>query len=223
MGKQQKSGSSWKDTFGGRIGHFDVSADNYSKLIERLVGARNGKAFWSGIVIRVEALVEQKTVIEELQMILAISSDDFKHQSNQGLVKYEGRWQDGGNWYYTVLYLLMLQVSSSHSEGGTCHGLLLALADKYSALQFDAPYTDTTVSLQGDVIECILATTRSKGASISVEVRKDRQAVHDNISKVLEGLRRCMFFLAYDEHLCVDDLPPTRVFVDLFQTAYCCS
>ena len=145
----------------------------------------------------VQALVKQKTVIEELQTILAVSSDDFKHQSKQGMVMYEGRWQDGGNWYYTVLYLLMWQASSSHSEGATCHRLLLALADKYSALRCDAPYSDTTICLQGDVIECLLATTRSKGSSICIEVRKDRQAVHDNISKVLEGLQRCMFFLAH--------------------------
>ena len=199
---------------------FDVSADNYPKLVERLEGARNGKAFWSALMLRVQALVKQKTVLEELQMILDSSRADFKHQSEQGLVLLRGRWQDGGNWYYTVLYLLMWQASSSHSEGATCHGLLLALADKYSALQFDAPYSDTTVSLQGDVIECLLATSRSKGSSICNEVRKDRQAVHDNISTVLEGIQRCMFFLAYEEHLRVDDLPPTRFFVDLLQTVY---
>ena len=172
-------------------------------------------------MLRVQALVKQKTVLGELQMILDSSRADFKHQSEQGLVLLRGRWQDGGNWYYTVLYLLMWQASSSHSEGATCHALLLALAEKYSALQFDAPYTDTTVSLQGDVIECILATTRSKGSSICIEVRKDRQAVYDNISTVLEGIQRCMYFLAYEEHLRVDDLPPTRDFVDLLQTTYC--
>ena len=199
----------------------DYSVHAYPKLLERLAGAKHGKAFWSGLMIRVQELVKQKTVVEELQTILASSRTKFKHQSHQGQVKLEGRWQDGGNWYYTVLYLLMWQASSSHSEGATCHALLLALADKYSALQFEAPYQETTVSLQGDVIECILATTRSQGDSISIEVRKDRQAVHDNISKVLEGLQRCMFFLAYEEHVSVDNLPPTRLFVDLFQTAYC--
>ena len=75
----------------------EVSADGYNKFAERLVSARNGRAFWSGIMISVQALVKQKTVIEELQRILDIFREDFKNQSNQGMVKYEGRWKDGGN------------------------------------------------------------------------------------------------------------------------------
>ena len=97
----------------------DVSAENYpgmisrrtaSQLLERLVTAPNGKAFWNGLVKRVQELVKQKTVLVELQTILAGSRTAFKHQSHQGAVKLEGRWQDAGNWYYTVLYLSLIHI-----------------------------------------------------------------------------------------------------------------
>jgi hypothetical protein len=199
----------------------EASADGWREFFaERLLSARQGRAFWSGVMKSVQALVKQKTVIEELQSILEIPREGFKNQSHQGMVKYEGRWKDAGNWYYTVLFLLMWHASSSSTDQA-CHQLLLALADRYSALRFDAPYTDTTISLQGDVIECILATTRSKGPSISTEDCKDRQAAHDNIKKVLEGLRKCIWFIKDGEHFSVNDLPPTRAFVDLLQTTYC--
>ena len=99
--------------------------------------------------------------------------------------------------------------------------LLVALAAKYTSLLPEAPYTLLTISMQGDVIECILASCREQGPAVEANYCADRIATNKYIKNLCEGVYVLRRIISDGEDLPLSALPPTAVFVKNIQSILC--
>lgn len=175
--------------------------------------------YWSNnMQMWLQKLANSLTVIEMLHSSLHVSRKEFKSISHDGAIRHaKGRYRDPGNWTYSVVYLLLW----NSVEGTSLKPLLVALAAKYTSLLPEAPYTLLTISMQGDVIECILASCREQGPAVEANYCADRIATNKYIKNLCEGVYLLRRIISDGEDLPLSALPPTAVFVKNIQSILC--
>ena len=158
---------------------------------------------------QIAKLVQLQTVVEELSRWGHLDRADrqqMKEWSYSGVVRIsKNRFLDIGNWKYAVLYLLMFR--SSLRIGEQCSLPFQNLAEKYASLKLNAKYTNNSVEMMGDCMECILHTSSHTGPIIPDLVRRDRLLAHQIIKKVNEFLDRMLHYVFDGESYTVAELP----------------
>jgi hypothetical protein len=167
----------------------------------------------------IAALVSQPVVLQELAYVLEVDREVFKAKSHGGAVQSGKTWIDLGNWRYAVMFQLMVRKAPCLPES-EASALLLRLSSRYPTLHANASYTYAAVSMQGDVMECILSTCRLKGDAVEAHVKLDRQQAHDHIKEVGEWLNRLLHYVADGERVRVASLPSPSFFIDTLNAAF---
>jgi len=109
----------------------------------------------------------------------------------------------------SIIYLLMWEFA--HET--LLMQMLTKSAEWYSSLHPDAGYTDTSVSMQGDVIELILERCRLTGYAIEPSVCKDRLQTSQAFKPLCERINTLLRVISDGEDVKCDDLPAPSVFV----------
>ena len=146
--------------------------------------------FWQDINKCAHRLVSSPKVLLAVQRLLVVTREEFKALSHQGAVYMgKGRYRDAGNWTYSVVYQFMCETAS----GTELEPILSSLMGLYTSLEASAPYTYTTLSMQGDVVETILELCRYTGPSVPKHDIEELVAVNKAIKTMcnaINGLRR---------------------------------
>ena len=117
--------------------------------------------------------------------------------------------EDKGNWTYAVLYFWMLHRMSEPQHQDNA---MLLLSTTYSSLAANAPYTDTTLSMAGDVIECLLADVRMTGPMVPRHLLKARLAACKCISEFCDACGQLVQVLCDSEPVsCAHFVDPRAV------------
>ena len=165
---------------------------------------------------QIDKLVQTQTVNEELSRWGdpdRVDREYMKAWSEGGLVRIsKNSFQDIGNWKYAMLYLLMFRASLSIGE--KCSLPFHKLAEKYATLKLNAAYTENSVEMMGDCMECILYTSSHAGPIIPESVRKDRLSVHQIIKNVNEFFDKLLSFVFDGESYTVSQLPSPSFVID---------
>ena len=99
------------------------------------------------------------------------SMEDF---STGGFCSIDKRHVDLGNWKYAFLWWTIARLS--RRANSAVDQAMMRISQRYSSLRVDAPFTKGTIETQGDLIECMLATSIRTGIAIDVEDIKIRLA-----------------------------------------------
>ena len=168
----------------------------------------------------VAKLIKRPTVITELHQCVLRQRKAMKQWSHGGAVRQGKRWADLGNWKYSVLYCWMYSASFSCHECQECQTHFQALSERYATLRIDAPYTDNSIEMKGDVMECILYTATHTGDAIEPSVRQDRLQTKNDIRQVDIFLNRLLNIVADGDHLPVSALPSPGFVINLIQDIF---
>lgn len=168
----------------------------------------------------VAKLIKRPTVITELHQCVLRERQDMKEWSRGGSVRQGKRLVDLGNWKYSVLYCWMYSASFSCHECQECQTHFQALSERYATLRIDAPYTDNSIAMKGDVMECILYTATHTGDAIEPSMRQDRLQTKNDIRQVDIFLNRLLNIVADGDHLPVSALPSPVFVINLIQDIF---
>ena len=168
----------------------------------------------------VAKLIKRPTVITELHQCVLRERQDMKEWSRGGAVRQGKRLVDLGNWKYSVLYCWMYAASFSCHECQECQTHFHALSERYATLRIDAPYTDNSIEMKGDVMECILYTASHTGDAIEPSMRQDRLQTKNDIRQVDIFLNRLLNIVADGDHLPVSALPSPVFVINLIQDIF---
>jgi len=136
----------------------------------------------------VDFIVNSRTLVEAATFIYSNSRQRFKARSHEGAVYRKGRSCDEGNWPYSLLFQMLLKTVLT---GDHC---LRTLGEKYPSLAVNAQSSMDALSLQGDVIEVVLAICREQGPAVERPLQTDRRLVHEAVKCFADRMRdiRCM-------------------------------
>lgn len=165
------------------------------------------------------ALVQKKTVFDELIFLNLSSRAEFKEKSRGGTIRFNRRFVDIGNWRYSVIFNKMIK-AAEEIEDPTCLSFFQQLTSSYPTCRFDADYTDNSISMKGDVIECILATCNLRGPAVDKNSVQDRKDVHDTIKRLGLWLDSLLHWVFDGEDVWGQDLPSPTFFHEQLQSAF---
>lgn len=165
------------------------------------------------------ALLQKKTVCDELNFLKFSSRAEFKEKSQGGAIRFKRRFVDIGNWKYSVIFNMMIK-AAEEIEDPTCLSFFQQLTSSYPTCRFDADYTDNSISMKGDVIECILATCNLRGPAVDKNSVHDRKEVHDIIKRLGHWLDTLLHWVFDGEDVRGQDLPSPTFFHEQLQSAF---
>ena len=172
------------------------------------------KKMWAELQPLLQGLVSSLTVIEVIGSIPIIKRAEFKSLSNLGAIYMgNGRQRDFGNWTYSIVYWLMWEFA----HGTPLMQMLTTSAQRYPSLHPDAGYTETSVSMQGDVIELILEKCRLTGPAIEQSVREDRLHTSLAFRELVQRIETLLWVISDHEYVWVRDRPAPSVCVAEFR------
>jgi hypothetical protein len=136
---------------------------------------------------QVEFIANSRTLVEAVTFITSNTRQRFKDRSHEGAVFRQGRSRDEGNWPYSLLFQMLLKTAA---EDHCLH----TLGSTYQTLAANAPSSMDALSLQGDVIEVLLAFCREQGPAVERTLQTDRRLVHQAVKVFADKLQdiRCM-------------------------------
>ena len=123
----------------------------------------------------------------------ARSGLSFKHETRSGFVWRRGRFEDLGNYCYSVLYLLLHYYFEWWAPGFSPFGPLM---EQWPSLRPETPSTPATCVMRGDVLEFIMEFMRETGPSVSSEIRDQRlklNATMRSLGDVVDSCNRLIF------------------------------
>ncbi len=135
----------------------------------------------------VDVIVNSLTLVEAVTFINSNSRQRFKDRSHEGAVFRHGRSCDEGNWPYSLLFQMLLKaVTDDHC--------LHTLGKTYQSLAVNSQSSMDALSLQGDVIEVVLAICREQGPAVQRPLQADRRLVHQSVKSFADRMQdiRCM-------------------------------
>jgi hypothetical protein len=150
------------------------------------------------MIKHVDTLLQRNSTMLAMRDILRGTREDFKALSYSGCVWRGKRWVDEGNYSYAIMYFLLY---ARAREGTYLRELFNRLGVRYESLDPQGGHdSEASLSLQGDVIECILSHTVETGLAIDADVRADRLATNmaiRSLADLFEDLTRqlCSFYL----------------------------
>ena len=145
------------------------------------------------------SIVRHAIFLESIQTIKCIDQGEFKDASNHGVIFVKSKPVDKGNGKYSVLFNFLYRMCQKEQLQTGQQDTLRAMKDliaRYPALDIHSTYTQCSVSMEGDVIECIIYTCRFTGPAVDEEVKKAREQMHNSIKQFideLDDLERILF------------------------------
>ena len=121
----------------------------------------------------------------------------------------KGRYKDAGNWTYSVAYLLLC----SCSPGTDLEPMLRELMRMYPSSDVNAHYSYASLSMQGDVIECILEPCRETGPAVDKDTVTHRVAANKDLKVVCMQVKQLRKVISDYQQVPDSEWPPPAEFV----------
>jgi hypothetical protein len=122
------------------------------------------------------AILASPVIDEVLGELVHSTGDVMKLESYGGAVYYNGKGRDLGNYKYAFLYCSLHRLCRRGAFRNT-ERLFSQLAENWTTLALNAPYTANMLSMKGDVIECVLSRSRETGVAIDPLLCPPRNAL----------------------------------------------
>ena len=141
--------------------------------------------FYSKLKATASQVARSESLLEVMLQVQKMSRDEMKSLSHEGAIYKDRKHWDAGNLAYSLLWQLILE-----DLGVSCpEHPALKLLTTYPSLEMEARSLGS-MELQGDMIECLLATVRLRGPIIPKETSRERELVH---SQVRQFASECTF------------------------------
>ena len=172
---------------------------------------QTNRVCWNQIIACIRRVATNPEVSSALQRLLHVKKAEFKRLSHRGALYYgKGRYKDAGNWKYSVAYLLLCRCS----PGTDLERILQELMKIYASLDPSAHYSYPSLSMQGDVIECILEACRETGPVVDKDTIAQRVAANKELKFVCEHVEELRKVICNYQRVSDSEWPAPAVFVE---------
>lgn len=168
------------------------NSNRYSWRFDRLLWMDS--AICKEILAQLDRLLLNGEVQDRLSelALFAERGQSFKEETRNGVIWQKGRGVDGGNYFYSTVFLLLLWWSRRKQVMVATFNKIIA---RWQSLHPNAPCTDASRSRKGDVIEFVLHPTYLTGLAIPSATRlrrleiqqifRDMVQTHERLDKLL--------------------------------------
>ena len=114
----------------------------------------------------IRVIMQNELWLQTIEWACEVDRYSMETFSEEGYCCMDKRHVDLGNWKYAFLWCTIARLSRQANR--TVDQAMMRISQRYSSLRVDAPFTKGTIETQGDLIECMLATSIRTGIAIDV-------------------------------------------------------
>ena len=114
----------------------------------------------------IAVIMHSELWLQTVEWACAVDRYAMETLSNEGYCYMDKRNVDLGNWKYAFLWCSVARLSRRANRA--IDQAMTRISQRYSSLRVDASFTIGTIETQGDIIECMLATSRQTGIAVAV-------------------------------------------------------
>ena len=140
------------------------------------------------MIIGADRIMQTDTCCTVLRGLPELTKDDIKQMSYDGCTYRRNRRCDEGNYFYSVLFLIIKERATGE--------LRLSFDNLLQAHPTLVPWGDCNEGklweFHGDIIECMLSLASRTGSAISAAVVKDRLALRHEVVRISDAFECVM-------------------------------